>query len=128
MFTLEQIDHLHERLGRSETLVEYVFALRVLGVEKYDSYLTDGHSKYFGVAGNMVISPPMHDELIVSEVVDKEAFLDHLKLHEQGETSYVEMSEGLAKSGIEKWTVNTREATMIYYDTVGNEVLVEKIE
>ncbi len=44
MFTLEQINDLHARLGKAETLIEYVRALNASGVEKYDSYLTDGHS------------------------------------------------------------------------------------
>jgi uncharacterized protein YbcV (DUF1398 family) len=38
------------------------------------------------------------------------------------------MSAGLAESGIEKWTVDTRQNTMIFYDKAGSEMLVEKIE
>jgi uncharacterized protein YbcV (DUF1398 family) len=38
------------------------------------------------------------------------------------------MSEGVAESGVEKWTVDTNRMTMIYYDRAGNELLVEKLE
>jgi len=46
MFTIEQIDDLHVRLGSAKTLPEHVRALAALGVERYDSYLADGHSEF----------------------------------------------------------------------------------
>src|SRR5689334_1975095 len=104
MFTIEQIDDIHARLGNAETLADYVRALHAIGVEKYDSYLTDGHSEYFGKQGHKVSSPAVHDKLSIADTSNKEIFLEDLKLHEQGKTAYVEMSRGLADSGIEKWT------------------------
>ena len=77
MFTLEQIEELHRRLGNAETLSDYVRSLAALGVARYDSFVSDGHSEYLG----------------------RNAFLDHLRRHEQGETSYLRMSKGLADSG-----------------------------
>ena len=128
MFTLEQIDDLHARLGNAETFSEYMQALKAIGVEKYESYLTDGHSEYFGKRDYKVISPPAHDQLSIAEKSDRENFLKHLELHGQGKTTYIEMSEGLAESGVEKWTVDTNKMTMIYYDKAGNELLVEKLK
>jgi uncharacterized protein YbcV (DUF1398 family) len=127
MFTLEQINDLHDRLGRAETLAEYLRGLRAIGVVCFDSYLADGHSEFFG-GGHSVVSPPAHHQLAVAETGDREEFLRHLKLHEQGKTSYVEMSEGLARSGIEKWTMDTGKLTVTYYDKAGNEMLAERIE
>jgi hypothetical protein len=51
MFTIEQINTIHEKLGNMKDFSSYVTALKSLGVEKYDSYLTDGHSQYFGGRG-----------------------------------------------------------------------------
>ena len=128
MFTIEQINDLHARLGKAETLIEYVRALNAIGVEKYDLSLTDGHSEYFGKRGHNVISPPAHDKLSIVEKSNRENFSKHLKLHEQGKTTYIEMSKGLAESGIEKWTVDTSKITMIFYDKAGSEMLVERIK
>jgi uncharacterized protein YbcV (DUF1398 family) len=128
MFTIEQINDVHDRLGNAETLFEYVRALNAIGVEKYDSYLTDGHSEYFGKDGYKLRSDPAHEKLTIAEISNRENFLAHLKLHEQGKTSYVEMSLGLAESGIEKWTVDTNNPTMIFYDKAGSEMLVEQIK
>jgi uncharacterized protein YbcV (DUF1398 family) len=128
MFTIEQINDLHDRLGNADTLLDYLRALHAIGIEKVDSYLTDGHSEYFGVHGHKVISPPAHDKLSIAETSSRENFLKHLKLHEDGKTSYIEMSQGLADSGIKKWTMDTGTATVIYYDKAGNEMLAEQIE
>ena len=127
MFTLEQINDLHERLGSAKTFPEYVRALKALGVERCDSYLADGHSEYFSQSGESVVSPPVHEALAVAETSQREAFLQHLSRHEQGQTSYLEMSMGLAKSGIEKWTIDTRRMTMTFHDKSGREMLVEQI-
>ena len=127
MFTLEQINHLHARLGKMATLLEYIQAFKSLGVKKYDSYLIDGHSEYFGERGYTVISQAVHEALDISEPSEQQEFLKHLQLHEQGKATYREMSEGLAASGIGKWTVETGSATIIYYDRDGNEMLTERI-
>ena len=127
MFTIQQINDLHGRLGSAKTFPEYVRALKALGVERYDSYLVDGHSEYFGQGGHRVFSPPVHEVLPVAETSQRETFLQHLRRHERRETTYLEMSSGLAQSGIEKWTVDTDRMTMTFYDKAGSEMLVEQI-
>ena len=127
MFTIEQINDLHARLGSARTFPEYVRALKVLGVERYDSYLTDGHSEYFGQGGHSVASPAVHEVLSIAETGQREMFLQHLRRHERNETTYLEMSRGLAQSGIEKWTVDTGRMTMTFYDEAGIEMLVERV-
>jgi Protein of unknown function (DUF1398) len=78
MFTIEQIDDLHARVGSAKTLPEYVLALKALGIERYDSYLADGHSEYFGEGGHSVVSPPEHEALPVAETGQRETFLQHI--------------------------------------------------
>lgn len=127
MFTIQQIDDLHTQLGSAKTLAEYVRALKAIGVERYDSYLADGHSEYFGHDGHTVVSPPVHELLSIAEIGQRETFLEHLRQHEQRKTTYLEMSNGLAESGIEKWTVNTEKMTMTFSDKAGRAMLVEPI-
>ena len=128
MFTLEQINNIHDRLGEAETLPQYLEALKNIGVDKYDSFITDGHSEYFGKGGHKIVSPPVHEKLSIAETSNRESFLKHLNLHNQGKTNYLEMSKGLADSGIEKWTFDTNKMTIAYYDKDGNEMLVEAIK
>jgi len=94
MFTIKQIDDLHGRLGSAKTLPDYVRALKVLGVERYDSYLADGHSEYFGKGGQRVVSPPVHEVLAVAETGQRETFLEHLRRHEQRQTTVLRNVHG----------------------------------
>jgi hypothetical protein len=56
LFTIDQINEIHDRLGTMERFSDYVRALGAIGVERYDSYLTDGHSEYFAEDGRSVTS------------------------------------------------------------------------
>jgi uncharacterized protein YbcV (DUF1398 family) len=127
MFTLHQINDIHHRLGKQQTLPGYLQALNAIGVIKADSYLTDGHSEYFGADGQTLVGPAVHQEFSIAANSNREDFLKHLSLHEQGKTSYLEMSQGLAASGIEKWSFDTSKMTIAYYDNEGNELLVESV-
>ncbi|WP_161883154.1 DUF1398 domain-containing protein [Deinococcus alpinitundrae] len=128
MFTIEQINELHSRLGKASTFSEYVRSLRAIGVKRYNSYLIDGHSEYLGEGGYKITSPPVHESFPVSDLSSKQDFLSHLELHSRGKTTYLEMSKGLAEAGIEEWTVDTDKMTMTYYDKSNVEMLSEQIE
>lgn len=128
MFTLAQINDIHERLGKRATLLEYLQALRAIGVRKYDSFLADGHSEYFGIDNQKIVSPPVHKKLTIANRSNREDLLRHLSLHNQDKTDYLEMSQGLADSGTEKWSFDTSKMTITYYDKEGREMLVEAIE
>src|SRR4051794_34269326 len=100
---MAQIDDLHARFGRAETLADYMHGLASLGVVRFESFVVDGHSEFFSADGRRVVSPPHRELLTVAEVSDQTSFLDHLRLHRDKKPSYVEMSAGLAASGVEKW-------------------------
>ena len=127
MFTSEQIHDIHDRLGTMEQFPDYVRALNAIGVERYDSYLSDGHSEYFAEDGRSVVSAAVHEVLPVSDASDREKVVEYLRLHELGITSYLEMSKGLADSGVEKWTIDTKAMTLIYVDKQGRELVTEAI-
>lgn len=124
---MAQIDDLHARFGRAETLADYLRGLAALGVVRFESFVVDGHSEYFSADGHRVVSPAHHELLTVAETSDQTSFLEHLRRHRDKETSYVEMSAGLASSGVEKWVVDTAELTMAYCDRAGVALLVEKV-
>jgi uncharacterized protein YbcV (DUF1398 family) len=128
MFTLEQITEIHDRSGNRDTLGVYLHALRDIGVKTYDSYITDGHSEYFGVDGQQLVGPAFHETFAIAETCDKERFLQYMKQVEQGGVGYVEMSKALADHGVEKWTFDTEKLTITYFDKAGNVLLGEQAE
>jgi uncharacterized protein YbcV (DUF1398 family) len=128
MFTLDQIADIHDRLGNSDTLGGYLRALREIGVETYDSYITDGHSEYFGADGQKLVGPAFHEKFAIADTCDKDQFLQFMQQVEQGGVGYVEMSKALADNGVEKWTFDTEKSTITYLDKAGNVLLGEKVE
>jgi uncharacterized protein YbcV (DUF1398 family) len=127
VFTLEQIDDIHDRFGRQDTIVQYLRALNAIGVERSDSFIADGHSEYFGKGGETVVTPPAHEVLAIAGTSSRDGLVQSLALHTQGKTSYLEMSQGLARSGVEKWSFDTSALTIAYYDKAGNELLTEAV-
>ena len=127
-FTIEEIEALHDSLGTMETLADYIRALATLGVIRYDSFVADGHSEYHGADGHIVQSNPAHDHLDVAAIGDPDAMRAHIDRHTRQETSYLEMSKGLAAGGVERWSVDTQAMTMTYADGAGNALLVERLE
>jgi uncharacterized protein YbcV (DUF1398 family) len=128
MFTLEQITEIHGRLGNRETLGGYLHALLVIGVETYDSYITDGRSEYFGADGQKLVGPAFHEAFAIAETCDKERFLQYMQQVGRGGVGYVEMSKALADNGVEKWSFDTGKLTITYLDKSGNVLLTEKVE
>jgi len=128
MFTLEEIDKIHERFGNAETLAQYLQALWAIGVLRQDSFITDGHSEYYGQDGYTVSSPTIHGAFPVANASNQKELLQHLDLHGQHKTSYLEMVKGLADSGVEKWTFDTNAMTITYYDRAGNIMKAESVE
>ena len=66
-------------------------------------------------------------ELTIAGTANTEQFKVDLKEHQQGKTDYLTFIAMCAAFGIEKWAVCMDKMTCTYYDTVGNEILVEKI-
>lgn len=127
MPTLAEIDALHARLGSADTVADYLRALAAIGVTRVVSFLADGHSEYVHRDGEALISPPHHEVLQVAQVPDRQAFLEHLRRHRDKETTYLEMSAGLASSGVEKWVMDTDALTITYHDRTGGELLVDEV-
>ena len=128
MFTLEQITDIHDRLGNRETLGGYLRALGVIGVEAYDSYITDGHSEYFGADGQKLVGPAFHEMFAIAETCDKEQLLPYMQQVERGGIGYVEMSKALADNGVEKWRFDTERLTITYFSKSGDVLLAEGVE
>ena len=98
-----------------------------LGVISYQTYVIDGHTLYFGRENVKLASAPNYKTLSLAKTSDKVQFIADLRNHQNGNTDYQTFCKDCAKSGVEKWTVDTLKMTCIYYDNTGEEMLIEKI-
>jgi uncharacterized protein YbcV (DUF1398 family) len=127
MFTIEQIKEAHSKVKSGADFPNYVQDLIKLGVKSYEVYVADGQTHYFGKDSYTVQTEPNYSTLKVADTSDKIQFVDDLRNHQKGNTNYPTFCNDCAISGIEKWMVNTRQMTCIYYDKSGNEMLKEII-
>lgn len=126
MFTLDQIKAAHAKVKSGADFPAYIRDLKQLGVESYQTYVSDGHTEYFGIEQTLT-SDSKYDPMTISENSDKTGFATHLKEHQQGKTSYMEFCQMCADTGVEKWTVSLKDMTSSYYDVKKNMMLVEAI-
>ncbi len=126
-FTIDQIKAAHSKVKSGADFPAYVQDLIKLGVAAYETFVHDGHALYFGKDDFTAISEAKYPEITVAESSDKEQFISDLKNHQSGGTDYMTFCSDCAKSGVEKWVVNTGKMTCTYYDKAGNNLLVEQI-
>ena len=127
MFQLKEIKEAHSKVKSGADFPAYVQDLIKLGVKKYDTYVSDGHTLFFGDNNYQIQSEPKYAQLSVANISDKERFKHYLKSHQRGQTDYPAFCNHSAETGVEKWTVDMSKMTCIYYDKENNEMLEEQI-
>lgn len=127
MFTLDQIKTAHSKVKSGADFPSYIKEIKELGVGYYETFVTDGHTDYFGADHYKTSSAAKYDRLLIAKTSNAAQFKYDLKAHQQGKTDYYTFCKDCAKSGIEKWAVCMDKVTCTYYDLSGTEVLVEVI-
>ncbi|NBB19600.1 DUF1398 domain-containing protein [Runella sp. CRIBMP] len=127
MFTIDQIKAAHSKVKSGADFPNYIQELVQLGVTSYETYVSDGHTDYFGKDAYHTSTTPAYDTLFIAEISNAEQFKIDLNAHQQGQTDYPTFCKDCAKSGIEKWTVAMDKMTCTYYDKAENKLLTEII-
>jgi len=127
MFTVAQIQHEHSKVKSGADFPKYIQDIKKLGVVSFTTWGSDCHTEYFGNDNFQTNSEAKYPDLAIAETSNKEAFVDYLKSHQKGETDYFLFCKHCAATGIEKWIVDLQKMTCIYYNKIGNEILVEQI-
>lgn len=127
MFTIEQIKAAHSKVKSGADFPAYIRDLKEIGVTSYETFVTDGHSDYYGTDNFKTTSPTKYNQLAVAAVCSADKFKHDLKEHQQGKTDYQTFIEMCAAFGINKWTVSLSQMTCTYFDRAGNEILQEII-
>ena len=127
MFTINQIRQAHSKVKSGADFPEYVQDLILLGVNKYETFVSEGRTNYHGKNGYEIQSDAKYSTLPISQHTKKEQFIQDLKAHQEGKTDYPAFCRDCAKSGIEKWAVDLSARTCTYYDSKGTKIIVESI-
>lgn len=127
MFQLEAIKAAHAKVKSGADFPVYIQDLKGLGVRRYDTYVHDGRTDFFGEDHYQLSSEPKYPALPVADVSSKDQFSHYLKMHQQGQTGYPAFCKHAAETGVEKWTVDTMAMTCTYYDKSQSVMFSEKI-
>lgn len=127
MFTIEQIKFAHSKVKSGADFPAYIQDLKTLGVIYYETFVSDGHTDYFGANAYKTKTTAKYDQLRIAESSNIEQFKIDIKAHQLGKTDFLSFCNDCAKSGIEKWAVCMEKMTCTYFDKSGNEILVEQI-
>lgn len=127
MFTVKQILSAHSLVKSGADFPRYVQDLIKLGVSSYETFVSDGHTIYYGANGYRIESQPKYAPQVIADQCNNERFQRELKEHQQGKTDYLTFIKLAATMGVEKWVVVMGEMSCTYFDKGGSVVLVEGI-
>lgn len=127
MFTLDQIKSAHSKVKSGADFPAYIQDLIQLGVHRYETFVSDGHTNFYDEQGTVLQSEAKYNELQVATESNQAQFISDLKNHQQGNTDYPTFCADCAKAGVEKWLVDTSKMTCTYLDGNEKEILIEAI-
>jgi uncharacterized protein YbcV (DUF1398 family) len=127
MFTIDEIKTAHNKVKSGTDFPNYIQELKKLGVRKYETFVTDGHTDYIGLEGNKITSGSKYSKLTVQNQSKATQFITNLKSHQKGETDYPTFCNDCANAGIEKWIADLDKMTCTYFSSTGEEILIEQI-
>lgn len=127
MFTLQQIQEAQSKITGGKYFPKYIQDLKQIGLTGFTTWVKDSHSDYLGKDNFQLSSSRIYADLIISSNSNPEQFKHYLKIHQQGETDYIQFCQHCAETGIEKWVVSIEKMTCTYFDLSGKEILAEQI-
>jgi len=127
MFTISQIKAAHSKVKSGADFPRYIQDLKALGVNRYDHFVSDGHTVYFSKTGEIENSGPQYPVGKVASAGSVEDLKDALAAHQKGKTDYLTFCRQSGEAGVEKWTVDISKMSCTYLDLEGKEMVNEII-
>ena len=127
MFTIEQIKAAHAQVKSGADFPRYIRDIKALGVIYYETYVSDGHSRFTGYGGHEAQWEAKYPALTITERADAAGLIATLQEHQQGKSDYLTFCTQAASFGVDRWKVDISRMTCTYLDRNSNEMLVEQI-
>ena len=89
MFTVEQIKEAHSRVKSGADFPAYIREIKALGVTFYETYVSDGHTDYYGLHDYQAAAPAKYETMAIADTCKPGDFKKGLKEHQQGQTDYL---------------------------------------
>jgi uncharacterized protein YbcV (DUF1398 family) len=126
-FKQKDIKAAYSKVKGVADLPNYLQDLLKMGVHKYDTFVADGRSVYFGADNYQIQSKPKYAVMNVANICDKDRFKHYLKNHQRGKTDFPAFCKDSAETGVEKWTLDLNQMTCTYFDKSNTIIWEEQI-
>ena len=126
-FTLEAIDEAHSRVESGADFPAYITTIRDFGVREFTNFVEDGRTRYRSVDGSVLAGPALYEKKTIRQEVAVPEFVDQLRLHQRGGTTFFQFCEDCARTGVDRWVVDLEYLTCTYFSRGGTVVVVEEI-
>lgn len=127
MFTISQINEASKKVKSGADFPQFVQDLKVIGVSCYDTFVADGHTKYYGANNFILQSAAKYPVLPVNNVSSATTLKHVISIHQQGQTDYSIFCRQAAEAGVEKWRTDILAMTVTYFDKHGDKLTTEPI-
>lgn len=126
-FSYKQVHDAFVKVKSGADFPYFVKDLKAIGVQYYDNFVVDGHTRYFGTDTFVLEGENRYPEMEVNNTSSVEKLQEALKVHQQGASDYHTFCAQAAEAGVEKWRTDMVAMTVTYYDKKGNALSVEAI-
>jgi uncharacterized protein YbcV (DUF1398 family) len=127
MFTIDQIHEALKKVKSGADFSQLVQDLKAIGVTRYDNYVADGRTRYYGTQNFVIDTGPKYPSMTLSDEGAAEKLKHSISVHQKGQTDYMTFCIQAADAGVEKWTTDMIEMTVTYFDKAKDRLVIEPI-
>lgn len=127
MYTKEQIYEAFSKVKSGDDFPQFIEDLKSIGVTRYDNFVSNGMTVYYGEANFSLDGESKYPEIVINNISSSDDLKQAISIHQQGKTDYPTFCQQAAASGVEKWTTDTINMTVSYFNKEGIILLVESI-
>ncbi len=127
MFTEQQFKAAHSKVKTGADFPGYIQEIKSLGLIRYEYWVSDGTTIYYGENSHEVKSVAKYQPLTIATVSSAATLRHNIAIHQKGETDFLTFCGQAADAGVEKWVIDTEKMLCTYYDLQGNEMVAEPI-
>ena len=127
MFSVAQIKAAHAQVKSGSDFPAYIQQIKAFGLLRYEFFVEDGHTEYFGTDGYKVAAEPVYAQKSIVDNASSSALSQIIADHQQGKSDFFTFCQQVADAGVKKWVVDTQAMVCTYYNLKAEEMLAESI-